>query len=37
MPLANVLEYPQGKVAPPDYRDYLADLIEEKYGSRYKF
>jgi len=27
----------QGKVAPPDYRDYLADLIEEKYGSRYKF
>jgi transcriptional regulator with XRE-family HTH domain len=22
---------------PPDYRDYLADLIEEKYGSRYKF
>lgn len=27
----------QGKVAPPDYRDYLADLIEERYGSRYKF
>lgn len=27
----------QGRVAPPDYRDYLADLIEEKYGSRYKF
>jgi hypothetical protein len=27
----------QGKVAPPDYRDYLADLIDEKYGSRYKF
>lgn len=27
----------QGKVAPPDYRDYLADLIEAKYGSRYKF
>ncbi len=24
----------QGKVAPPDYRDYLADLIEERYGSR---
>jgi transcriptional regulator with XRE-family HTH domain len=27
----------EGKVAPPDYRDYLADLIEERYGSRYKF
>ena len=27
----------QRKVAQPDYRDYLADLIEEKYGSRYKF
>ena len=27
----------QGKVAPPDYRDYLADLIEERYGSRYRF
>jgi transcriptional regulator with XRE-family HTH domain len=27
----------QGKVAPPDYRDYLADLIDERYGSRYKF
>jgi transcriptional regulator with XRE-family HTH domain len=27
----------QGTVAPPDYRDYLADLIEERYGSRYKF
>jgi hypothetical protein len=27
----------QGKVAPPDYRDYLADLIDEKYGSRYRF
>jgi hypothetical protein len=27
----------QGKVAPPDYRDYLADLITERYGSRYKF
>jgi len=27
----------QDKVAPPDYRDYLADLIEEKYGSRYRF
>lgn len=27
----------QGKVAPPDYRDYLADLIEDRYGSRYRF
>lgn len=27
----------QGKVAPPDYRDYLADLIEERFGSRYRF
>jgi hypothetical protein len=26
-----------GKVAAPDYRDYLADLIEERYGSRYRF
>lgn len=27
----------QGKVAAPDYRDYLADLIEERHGSRYRF
>lgn len=27
----------QGQVAPPDYRDHLADLIEEKFGSRYAF
>ena len=27
----------QGKVSPPDYRDYLADLIAERYGSRYRF
>lgn len=27
----------QGKVATPDYRDYLADLIEERYGTRYRF
>lgn len=27
----------QGKVAPPDYRDSLADLIEERFGSRYRF
>jgi len=26
-----------GKVAAPDYRDYLADLIEERHGSRYRF
>lgn len=26
-----------GKVAAPDYRDYLADLIEVRYGSRYRF
>src|SRR5712691_10969246 len=27
----------QKKVAAPDYRDYLADLIDERFGSRYKF
>lgn len=27
----------QRKLAAPDYRDYLADLIEERFGSRYKF
>ena len=27
----------QGKVAAPDYRDSLADLIEERYKSRYEF
>lgn len=27
----------QGVVAEPDYRDYIADRIEEKYGSRYRF
>jgi hypothetical protein len=27
----------EGTVAAPDYRDYLADLIEERYGSRYRF
>lgn len=27
----------EGKVAPPDYRDYLADLIEEHFGSRHRF
>jgi transcriptional regulator with XRE-family HTH domain len=27
----------EGKIAPPDYRDYLADLIEENFGSRYRF
>jgi len=27
----------QGKTSPPDYRDYLLALIEERFGSRYKF
>lgn len=27
----------QGKASPPDYRHYLLALIEEEYGSRYKF
>jgi hypothetical protein len=27
----------QGAVAPPDYRDYIVDRIEERYGSRYRF
>jgi hypothetical protein len=27
----------QGKVSPPDYRDFLADLIEAKFGSRQEF
>jgi hypothetical protein len=27
----------EGRVAKPDYRDHLLDLIEEKYGSRYEF
>lgn len=27
----------QGKVAPPDYRDFLAELIDEKFGSRQEF
>lgn len=27
----------EGSVAVPDYRDYLADFIEERYGSRYRF
>lgn len=27
----------QGTVAPPDYRDYIVDRIEERYGSRYRF
>jgi hypothetical protein len=24
-------------VAQPDYRDYLADFIEDRFGSRYRF
>jgi transcriptional regulator with XRE-family HTH domain len=27
----------QGKASPPDYRHYLLALIEERFGSRYKF
>ncbi|MEW6365171.1 MAG: hypothetical protein AB1714_11115 [Acidobacteriota bacterium] len=27
----------QGLVAPPDYRDYIVDRIEEKFGSRCNF
>src|SRR5438128_12414543 len=27
----------QGKVTAPDYRDYLVDLIDERYGSRSPF
>jgi transcriptional regulator with XRE-family HTH domain len=27
----------QGKVSPPDYRDYLADMIESQFGSRQEF
>ncbi|MGH7293494.1 MAG: hypothetical protein ACRELB_01110, partial [Polyangiaceae bacterium] len=26
-----------GKVAPPDYRDYIADRIQERFRSRYRF
>lgn len=27
----------QGKVSPPDYRDFLADLIDTQFGSRQEF
>jgi hypothetical protein len=27
----------QGKVSPPDYRDYLAELIDAQFGSRHEF
>lgn len=27
----------QGTVSPPDYRDFLADLIDEQFGSRQEF
>ncbi len=27
----------QGSVSPPDYRDFLADLIDEQFGSRQEF
>jgi hypothetical protein len=35
--LAGRLGIAERRVAEPDYRDYLLDLIEEKYGSRYEF
>jgi hypothetical protein len=27
----------QGSVSPPDYRDFLADLIDSRFGSRHEF
>lgn len=27
----------QGRVSPPDYRDYLADMIDSQFGSRQEF
>jgi transcriptional regulator with XRE-family HTH domain len=35
--LATRLGVREGRVARPDYRDRLVDLIEERYGSRYRF
>ena len=35
--LAARLAVSEGRVARPDYRDRLVDLIEERYGSRYRF
>lgn len=35
--LAARLGVAEGRVAPPDYRDHLAELIEERFGSRYAF
>lgn len=35
--LATRLGIAEGRVARPDYRDRLADLIEERFGSRYRF
>lgn len=35
--LATRLGVAEGRVARPDYRDRLADLIEERFGSRYRF
>ena len=35
--LATRLGVAEGKVASPDYRDLLADLIEDRFGSRYAF
>ncbi len=35
--LAARLGIAEGRLARPDYRDRLADLIEERFGSRYRF
>jgi transcriptional regulator with XRE-family HTH domain len=35
--LASRLGIAEGRLARPDYRDRLADLIEERFGSRYRF
>jgi transcriptional regulator with XRE-family HTH domain len=35
--LATRLGIAEGRVARPGYRDRLADLIEERFGSRYRF
>lgn len=35
--LASRLGIAERRVAEPDYRDYLLDLIEDRFGSRYEF
>lgn len=35
--LAARLGLVEGRLSPPDYRDRLADLIEERFGSHYQF